>query len=361
MGEYIQAWTPVWHWAVGHKNNSTKTEIFFSHRRLGHNASFLSPDGVPFNTSMWGVNQPNEIWDKDTCVICEAEYCNDKNCDRPMPSLCQFDYHRPPLELRGLCNQSRLDHYYYPVSLNGTFTWIGAMGYTFIYYNHSAFHWVGRIYEAPLVIATAEVSHHSVLLGRSTWKIQNDRGCSSGEDFRVNVSLNACLRNQFNCDNGHCVELEARCDGRVSCQDGSDETGCHVVLLTPSYNRNVAPPNTTVNVSVHVDDVLDIEVTGGRVRLLVQLVLSWVDPRLMYVNLKDKAALNSLSHEEYEAIWRPRLIYLNMEPTPSRLVVDPVIVVHRQGPRGWSSIERVNRAETFRGSENSLQWSETMR
>ena len=54
--------------------------------------------------------------------------------------------------------------------------------------------------------------------------------------------------------------------------------------------------------------------------------------------------MNTLSEEEYGAVWRPRLVYANMEPTPSRLVELPVISVLREGPATLSEMDRVDRA-----------------
>ena len=277
-----------------------------------------------------------------------------------MASLCIFDGLPPLLELRGLCNQSILDCFYYPVNIDGEFYWVGVARGTIISYNQSSFQWVARIYGMPNIQAIAEASFQSLLLGKSMWTVSNDRGCSPMKEFDVNVSLSSCDAQQFACNDGHCVDLETRCDGLVTCQDGSDEVGCWIVYQTARYNRNIAPPNTTVHVTVHVRDVLDIDVRSGRVRILAQIMVDWLDTRLTFVNLKPNA-VNSLSQEEYEAVWRPVLIYTNMEPTLSKLVEEPGIIVKRVEQSRLSGMDRVDRAETFSGSYNSLQWSETIR
>ena len=35
--------------------------------------------------------------------------------------------------------------------------------------------------------------------------------------------------------------MEERCDGKVHCQDGSDEDDCTLVMLDPGYSKVVVP------------------------------------------------------------------------------------------------------------------------
>jgi len=35
-----------------------------------------------------------------------------------------------------------------------------------------------------------------------------------------------CREDQYECDDGNCVEGWMRCDGRPQCEDSSDEFGC---------------------------------------------------------------------------------------------------------------------------------------
>ena len=74
--------------------------VFFPHRRQGCNASFLTDDGRPFNTSMWDNNQPNDIWEETACINCNGHRCSDKACEKGRASFCLFDHHCPLLELR---------------------------------------------------------------------------------------------------------------------------------------------------------------------------------------------------------------------------------------------------------------------
>ena len=88
------------------------------------------------------------------------------------------------------------------------------------------------------------------------------------------MSFNACNSSEFNCNDGNCVAMEERCDGRIDCTDKSDEIGCEMITVDDSYLKNIpAPPEvndeaaevagvggdlTNITISVDVISILDI-------------------------------------------------------------------------------------------------------
>jgi len=355
-------WLPVWRWAIGplgFNSTCTRNSIIFPHRHTS-NTSFISPDGIAFNASMWGPGEPNNLMEAELCIFCCGKNCYDIACSKVASSLCLYNVKPPLLELRGLCSKSLLDRYYYPSSHDREFYWIGTRG-TIIAYSQTTFEWIIRIYGNPNILATAQNSFHSLLLGKSTWTVFNDQGCSSAKDFYVNISFSSCPPSGYACDDGLCIDLKYRCDGFDNCLDRSDEFDCHTVKLPVRYNKLVPPPNITVSISLRLLSVNDIKVQEGNVHMAFQLKLKWYDARLSFYNLKEKDTSNILSEKEYEALWRPMVIYRNIEPTLSQEVEKPVITIHQNGNSTLSGSELADRATIFAGNLTYLLWSDISR
>ena len=80
----------------------------------------------------------------------------------------------------------------------------------------------------PSVYATTNSSDYP--LGHNFWDVYND-SCSVEEHSRIPLMLHVCSESQFNCNNGHCVKMDDRCDGRFDCEDMSDELECDIIKV----------------------------------------------------------------------------------------------------------------------------------
>ena len=50
-----------------------------------------------------------------------------------------------------------------------------------------------------------------------------------------------CPEGLHRCDDGQCVDPDARCNGRVQCRDGSDESNCRKLLVFIVTLKDVFP------------------------------------------------------------------------------------------------------------------------
>ncbi|ROT62898.1 putative neuronal pentraxin-1 isoform X2 [Penaeus vannamei] len=111
----------------------------------------------------------------------------------------------------------------------------------------------------------------------------------------------------------------------------TDEAGCTLIELPRSYRRR-GPPRARAGRPVELDAAVEILrfVTISDVNRLVRLELNveitWKDPRLRFLNLKDVLEWNKLSEKEAAMIWRPKLEFPNVFDGNVRLLREGVYV-----------------------------------
>ena len=74
----------------------------------------------------------------------------------------------------------------------------------------------------PNISAITTSSFQSLALGNHEWEIQNDRRCQEGV-FSSMLSLTACKKDEYTCNDGLCLPIDQRCNGKPECKDKSDE------------------------------------------------------------------------------------------------------------------------------------------
>ena len=146
--------------------------------------------------------------------------------------------------------------------------------------------------------AWTSASQISYALGKHNWTISGDNyQCSKNQNYEIQLKLTACKEDEFTCDDGHCIEMEERCDQMSQCSDESDERNCKLLVLQSGYNKDIPPAIKRkmtarkkelfpVNVSLELLKVIDIDEIEYSFSFKFKILLMWRDNRVTFENLK---------------------------------------------------------------------------
>ena len=288
------------------------------------------------------------------------------------PSICQRAAGPPILRLRGLCPFSDIDTIYTPKNLGteGELIFV-SYDHNMIEYVHSASLWQAtRLDKAGnFTRAVSKAPLAGMAIGTNLWTVYNDsKRCSSETQYDVLLTLTGCSEQEFTCREGFCVAMEQRCDGVVDCRDKSDEVGCSKVVLESSYSRLIAPPpagnssRAVVRIAVTIHSILQIDEIGETFYVSFNQDATWIDPRLVYQNIKRNTDLNVLSAEETAAIWTPKIVFYNTKAKEESVADERTILSII--PSEEFNYERTDMSNheniyMFKGLENTIKLSKT--
>ena len=296
------------------KINATPAVIWLPYKRNGSSSLFYNVfNQKPFNSSFWSSGQPGLY---KQCLVCDLKGCRGEDCRLKQSFYCSFDRWPIVAKLRGLCSKTALSLTFYPSLKFGSFSWL-SLGGTYIIYNITTKMWQTAVANGR-VSAEAPASYNSFLVGTHYWTVHNSFSCYEGKTVNVRVSLALCSDDYFNCDDGGCVPLDAKCDGQNDCNDGSDELYCATLQLPDNYNKQLSPLvmpelKAKVNVKFEVINVLGVNENMGKMRIKFRLSETWNDYRLNFLDIWDGYAMNSLITEEMALIWLPTVNFDNAE------------------------------------------------
>ncbi|XP_064113370.1 uncharacterized protein LOC135220010 isoform X2 [Macrobrachium nipponense] len=200
--------------------------------------------------------------------------------------------------------------------------------------------------------------------GTHSWTL-GSKVCNMIEGESVNLTISACGKGKFTCDDGSCIDLQHRCDLRVDCEDQSDEARCSLVGIPPGYRTTIPPPpaadtnSLPILLYVNIISFTSIETEALTFMTTLELKLRWQDTRLTYFNLKDDRSLNVLSQSSVEGIWKPRVFFSNAQGNVyTNLGEGSRIECVRDGDSIPGPPHLPEEVNLFSGSENSLEMSQ---
>ena len=179
--------------------------------------------------------------------------------------------------------------------------------------------WKASHQEHKEFLATSTAKRSSLLLGRHEWTVHNDsKSCSPATSYTTVLKLTGCSEKEFTCDDGSCVPMTDRCNGKRDCSDETDEAECKAFVQSLGYNRFVVPPpseNETKHViyfSFKIQDIIEINEKDGFVRCKILLIRKWFDRKVTFQNLKNETGLNIIDPEDQRLLWTPWTLFNNI-------------------------------------------------
>ena len=154
-------------------------------------------------------------------------------------------------------------------------------------------------------------------MGRQKWSLgQGKTICNYKIENPIQLSFSQCYPNKFTCDTGKCIPLDKHCNIELNCDDQTDENNCVGVKTGNQYVKekipvalNAEPTIIYINISLLALPIISTK----DVKFAADFYLNvrWHDLRLDMWDLDHDFFKNSLSKEELDALWKPKLAFVN--------------------------------------------------
>jgi len=324
-------------------------------------------------SAFWEAGQPNG----GRLMNCARTYIDrrwqDSECDLRFCSLCHFPI-RMNLSIRGLCaSETKLMEGYYDLFyyikgfINLKAHWRG-LGKSHIYFRPRRQTWrLESFYDVDRYaefFADDSNPYDYFPTGRSEWSV-NEGICQMKGGVIYKMSLTNCMYNDgsgydFTCTDGTCVNMDKRCNLQDDCPDGSDERNCDILTLPSDYRSELFPITETgdaLQVNANVTILAFPEISTLDLSFVADFVLlmRWVDPRLLFNNLRDNYDLNSLSVDLQKQLWMPVLSFPNARQAEGTVVDSgSSTIVLKLGTPLEDDIQRSIEARIYKGVESPL-------
>ena len=350
--------------------------VHLPYRKTAGNSDWLHYyDGTPFFNSNDKKKRPEATIEKESkCLRWYAGPLAEKNnqlftkpCDEIMTdkwspcSACTIPHSLQEnlvLTLSGLCGRSDFDTYYQiDMDETGLVTYHGFTS-SIIHYDTKNRQWKLSLVNNKATFAISNVEISTLVLGNHVWRITNDFGCFSGGTEERTLTFSSCTNSQYTCNDGECIDLKFRCDGKVQCDDLSDEISCYIIEESQSYRKDLPPDPEEgkdifpIETSIEVINLGQINEISSFVDFQYIIHMLWYENRLRYQNLK-ATSFTKLRFEEMKLLWWPRIVFYNTEVRQKNILdEDADLKVQRIGNHQDLKNRRI-----YMGNENPLTLS----
>ena len=163
------------------------------------------------------------------------------------------------------------------------------------------------------------------------------------------------------------MNLDKRCDGKIDCQDRSDEEECKVFISFKGYNKFLPPPPSgdepklSINYSINIDKIIEINEVDGYFKTKMTTVRKWLNSQLTYQNLKKDPTKNKISPDDMKKMWKPWFVVENIVETKDgiRPTDTPhIFMLYPNQEFNFQMDDKTNFRNTrlFKGDENVIHY-----
>ena len=154
-------------------------------------------------------------------------------------------------------------------------------------------------------------------MGRQNWKmVEGKTFCNHEIGNYIPLTISQCYPGKFTCDSGQCIPLEDRCNIELNCKDQTDENNCAGIKIGNKYARENMPVSLTseptiVYINISILAFPSVSTKDAKFSADFYLNLRWYDLRLNMWDLSHDFYQNSLSKEELDGLWMPKISFVN--------------------------------------------------
>ena len=160
-----------------------------------------------------------------------------------------------------------------------------------------------------------ELASSDFPIGRNNWNFLHRKKICNVERS-IQLAFSSCYPGKFSCDSGQCVSLEERCNIELNCEDQTDEYDCAGIKFGNEYASEKMPVSVTAEptiIYINVSLLAFPSISTKEVKFTSDFYLNlrWHDLRINMWDVKHDYSKNSLSKEDLDALWKPKLAFVN--------------------------------------------------